>query len=104
MKTETISVKKGTKIMKNRYEFEVFEKGTLYYLATWDCEAETVEEAVGNFSKQLTDPTVIVDEYDIALHIAIFEKLIRRAYEVESCEDYINIILNLTEAEINRYL
>lgn len=90
--------------MKNRYEFEVFEKGTLYYLATWDCEAETVEEAVGNFSKQLTDPTVIVDEYDTALHIAIFEKLIRRAYEVEPCEDYINIILNLTEAEINRYL
>lgn len=104
MKTETISVKKGTKIMKNHYEFEVFEKGTLYYLATWDCEAETVEEAVGNFSKQLTDPSVIEDEHDIALHIAIIEKLIRREYEVEPCDEYIDIILNLTDEEINRYL
>ena len=88
----------------NHYEFSVFQKGTLYYLATWDCEARTVEEAVGQFSKQLTDPTVVVDEYDIALHIAIFAKLIRRQYEVEPCDEYIDIILTLTEEEIDRYL
>lgn len=84
-----------------RYEFEVFQSGTLHYLATWDCLAHSDEYAVKCFISQLNDPSINEDEYDVAFHKALIEKLAGKEYEVEQCEDYRDIIILFTKEELD---
>lgn len=88
----------------NHYEFEVFAKGTLHYLSTWECDAETEQIAVMQYIHQLSDLSICEDEYEIARSRAIIEKLAGKEYEVEPCDGYITITAVLTIDEVDRFI
>lgn len=84
------------------YAFEVFQSGTLHYLATWECLAPTEQCAVNCFIYQLNKPSTCEDEYDVALHKLIIEKLAGKEYEVEQCEDYKEVTVLITKEELDK--
>jgi hypothetical protein len=65
----------------NKYEFIVVQKGTVKFLATWDCYAEDRHDAIERFIRVLKDPNLTDDEYEEDLYRAIVKKLVRQEYE-----------------------
>lgn len=79
------------------YYFEAHSKRDL--IACWECEADTLEEAVNKFAEHLKRTDIYDDDFDRLLYIEISKRLAEQNYEYEPDESTIYLIFTEEELE-----